>query len=217
VINLWLLDTHAIGVISLALLEILEPSEVKKASQLRPAEQRRFLLGRIALRKALSDATGEEPRSWRFKTDELGKTRLLNSNIEFSVTHSGTALGIAVSTAGKVGVDLETVRESKIFPEDQFSENEKSYLKRQSNAERSSEMLKIWTRKEAYSKFLGRGLHMDFSKIDMIAWPPVEHELELETQEVLINKRGYFMSLASQKAGSPINIRSSNLFSCDNN
>jgi phosphopantetheinyl transferase len=225
-IALWLLDTNSVGAIPRALLDILSPEESERAALFQPAEQRRFLLSRIALRRALSAASGGDPRSWLFETSETGKISLQNGDIEFSLSHAKDLLGIAISTSGPVGFDLENAQTSgefdfdEVFPKDLFSENEKSYLERQSKDERWSEMLKVWTRKEAYSKLLGLGLHLDFSKIDMIAWPPFEPEVEIETHEILINETEYFMSLASrtssQKVANRIDIRSSNLFSCGN-
>jgi 4'-phosphopantetheinyl transferase len=229
-IALWLVDINSLGTVSSPLLETLSAEEKEKAKLLRPSDQRRFLLSRIALRNALSESLGGDPRSWQFHTEDTGKMTLVNlARADFSVSHSENGLGIAVSTSGPVGFDLE-VREKRksfefdeLFPVDQFSQNEIGYLRRQPLESQWDEMLKIWTRKEAYSKLLGMGLHLDFSLLDMIAWPAIEPDVEIETHEVLINQTEYFMSLASrvsqlspQKVVDRLDIRGSNLFSCVN-
>jgi phosphopantetheinyl transferase len=229
-IALWFVDINSLGAVSPPLLGTLCSEEKEKAKLLRPADQRRFLLSRIALRNALSESLGGDPRSWQFRTEDTGKMSLVNgSRADFSISHSENGLGIAVSTSGPVGLDLEAREKKKsfefdeLFPVDQFSANEINYLRRQSKDEQWNEMLKIWTRKEAYSKLLGMGLHLDFSQLDMIAWPSLEPEVEIETHEVMINGAEYYMSVASrlsrsspQKVVDRLDIRGSNLFSCVN-
>jgi 4'-phosphopantetheinyl transferase len=229
-IALWFVDINSLGAVSPPLLGTLSSEEKEKAKLLRPADQRRFLLSRIALRNALSESLGGDPRSWQFRTEDTGKMSLVNgSRADFSISHSENGLGIAVSTSGPVGLDLEAREKKKsfefdeLFPVDQFSANEINYLRRQSKDEQWNEMLKIWTRKEAYSKLLGMGLHLDFSQLDMIAWPSLEPEVEIETHEVMINGAEYYMSVASrlsrsspQKVVDRLDIRGSNLFSCVN-
>jgi hypothetical protein len=48
----------------------------------------------------------------------------------------------------------------------------------------------------------------------MISWPGLEPEVGIETQEVSINEREYFMSVACRKVPCQIDIRGSNLLSC---
>lgn len=224
-IALWIFDTDSYGIIPRKLLNILEPREEEKARLLRPADQRRFLISRIALRQGLSEVVGGDPSSWRFIIGETGKVSLAHSYglpfVEFSLSHSENALAIAISTSGPVGVDIEEVKRARlpeldeVFPEEQFSEREQSYLDRTPPKKRWSETLKLWTRKEAHSKLLGLGLNLDFSKLDVLPHPDQASEVEIETQEVSLGGKNYFLSLAlRRKAPERIDIRSPDLLAC---
>jgi 4'-phosphopantetheinyl transferase len=224
-IALWLLDTDSYGMIPRSLLNLLDSTEEEKSKVLRPADQRRFLISRIALRQALSNVLGGDPRSWRFIIGKSGKVNLAHAYgkplADFSLSYSGKAMAIAVSTSGPVGLDLEeSARENNpalesIIPETQFSASERAYLECLPEKSRWSETIKIWTRKEAYSKLLGLGLHLDYSKLDITTEPPARSGVKIDTQEVSISEKPYFLSLVSlQEALDTVDIRSPNLLSC---
>ena len=227
-IALWLLDTDSFGIVPRRLLNLLDRGEEERARLLRPAEQRRFLISRIVLRQGLSSVIGGEPRSWRFIIGATGKVNLAhcydNPSADFSISYAGNAVAIVVSTSGSVGVDLEeaaggdSASARTVFPTAQFSEREGKYLGRLSGDEQWGETLKIWTQKEAYSKLLGLGLHMDFAQLDLLAGPPPDSGIEIETRQVSIAKRSYCLSLAMQKLEpSTVTIRKPNFLSCVSN
>jgi 4'-phosphopantetheinyl transferase len=228
-IALWLLDTDSFGMIPRSLLNLLDSTEEEKSKVLRPADQRRFLISRIALRQALSNVFGGDPRAWRFIIGKSGKVNLAHCYgmplADFSLSYSGKAMALAVSTSGPVGLDLEEAARDAapshetVFPDHQFSDGEKKYLEQIPEKTRWSETLKIWTRKEAYSKLLGLGLHLDYSKLDVTTEPAQRSGVKIETQEVSIAEKPYYLSLVSvQEAPDTIyetvDIRSPSLLSC---
>ena len=164
-----------------SLLNLLDSTEEEKSKVLRPADQRRFLISRIALRQALSNVLGGDPRDWRFIIGKSGKVNLAHAYgkplADFSLSYSGKAMALAVSTSGPIGLDIEEAAHEKpqshepVFPDHQFSEAERAYLEAIPESARWSETLKIWTRKEAYSKLQGLGLHLDYSKLDLTTKP----------------------------------------------
>jgi len=223
-IALWLLDTDSFGIIPRSLLNLLDGTEEEKSRVLKPADQRRFLISRIALRQALSNVLGGDPRSWRFIVGKSGKVNLAHCYgqplADFSLSYSGKAMAIAVSTSGPVGLDLEEAdRENNpdleaVIPEHQLSAREQEYLERLPEKSRWSETIKIWTRKEAYSKLLGLGLHLDYSKLDLTTEPPGRSGVKIDTQEVSIAEKPYYLSLVSlQEVPDTVDIRSPNLLS----
>jgi 4'-phosphopantetheinyl transferase len=224
-IALWLLDTDSFGMMPRSLLNLLDGTEEEKSRLLRPADQRRFLISRIALRQALSNVLGGDPRSWRFIVGKSGKVNLAHSYgkplADFSLSYSGKAMAIAVSTSGPVGLDLEeAARENRsdlesVIPEHQLSAREQEYLECFPEKSRWRETIKIWTRKEAYSKLLGLGLHLDYSKLDLTTEPPARSGVKIDTQEVSIAEKPYYLSLVSlQEAPDTVDIRSPSLLSC---
>jgi 4'-phosphopantetheinyl transferase len=215
-IALWLVDTDSFGAIPRELLNLVDPSEEQQARLLKPADRRRFLISRIALRQGLSSVIGGDPSTWRFIIGETGKVSLVQvqgrPSVEFNLSHAGNAVAFAVSTEGSVGLDMEEADRAmassgvKILPEEQFSEREKTHLESLNEKTRWNETLKLWTRKEAYSKLLGHGLNLDFSEIDVTDSNP---DVAIETQEVSISEKPYFLSLAlRRKAQEPMNIPS---------
>ena len=59
-----------------------------------------------------------------------------------------------------VGIDIEKIPNFNIFDElkSAFTLEEKKYLKQLKLKECSSESIRLWTEKEAYLKFLGKGI-----------------------------------------------------------
>ena len=94
----------------------------------------------------------------------------MEDSIHFSISHSGDYVGCVLSD-DPVGLDIESSKKTIFAPE----KEEKLYgmaKKCLSEAEWQSFsldkkiFLSYWTKKEAYSKCLGKGLAMDFSDID---------------------------------------------------
>jgi len=98
-------------------------------------------------------SSGTDPSGVTLEKDENGRPHIKeNREIDFSLSHSGGIVACAVSTDGRVGVDIEKItdkyeRVAKRF----FSEAEQGIAK---NAE---DFVRVWTRKEAYYKFFGKG------------------------------------------------------------
>lgn len=110
------------------------------------------------------------------KTTESGKPYLENSNVGFSVSHSGGGILVAVNSNRKVpmpclyfncgkdssvGADIEAVgkRDSERLEkvcDKYFSDAEKLLV---ANAlDKETAILEIWTKKEAYLKLIGVGI-----------------------------------------------------------
>ncbi|MBQ2900313.1 MAG: 4'-phosphopantetheinyl transferase superfamily protein [Agathobacter sp.] len=95
--------------------------------------------------------------------------------IFYSISHSGNYV-ICVLSDRSVGIDIENKFRS-IFSEAKeeqldkiarkcFTMGESIYFLSAEEEEKQEIMLKLWTRKESYSKAIGKGLGIDFSLID---------------------------------------------------
>jgi phosphopantetheinyl transferase len=126
----------------------------------RPARARRFLLGRILLRKALAGHLACDPAALVFARTENGKLvaeRTLRAGLDFSLSHSDTVTVLSVARAKGLGVDLEPLRRGaavrriagRIFPEAEREQIEASGDAAEDLA------LSLWTLKEAAVKATG--------------------------------------------------------------
>lgn len=211
-LEVWITDLEAMGPIPRTLLNLLEEGEEEKAKRMRIGKDRkRYLVGRILLRLALSHLAGGDPRSWRFITGKTGKVKLAHlpgtALIDFNISHSENAVAIALSSSGQVGVDVEIekeqVREGNIIdatPFIAFSKREREFLATQPQDVRWKEMLRLWTIKEAYAKLIGAGADQDFSEIDISDTNQKGQRASvcLESYELKLRSENYHLALAAR-------------------
>ena len=88
---------------------------------------------------------------------ESGKPYFLNSNLKFNLSHSGGVVACALSDEGEVGIDIECAEKSdgqaikiaKRF----FSQDDSQAISKD-----PSSFTRVWSEKEAQSKFFGMEL-----------------------------------------------------------
>jgi phosphopantetheinyl transferase len=139
-----------------------------------PFRRRRYIQTRSALRTLLSDAcdSAVDAREWRFTRTPGGKPCLEYDPgfpmLEFSISHSRSITAIAVSNGEPIGIDIESTppARSAIIPSlVALCPEECALLAAAPESERWHRFIKIWTAKEAYAKFLGMGVDLDFTAI----------------------------------------------------
>ena len=152
----------------------MHPARKEKIEKCRQVQDKvRSLLAGVLLRYAL-EQEGLTYENLEFGIAEHGKPVLKSApDIHFSISHAGNYALCCISDQ-IVGADIE-VMEKRIFEKEEqlckvaqkvLSETENK-LFFNSNFEKKKQLfLKFWTRKESYSKTVGKGLGMDFSKID---------------------------------------------------
>ena len=144
--------SHATGV--------LPAHEVVAALKARdPIVRSRRLTGRILVRRALSTWMNQGPEELVFEAGPHGKP-FLPSGPAFNISHSGKYLALAVRSSGRVGIDIEVVRDSPDLPalaRRYFTESEhREILRSQDGATQA--FFRVWVRKEAFLKATGYGL-----------------------------------------------------------
>lgn len=134
-------------------------------------DSRRYVASKVALRCLLSAYTDVEPSRFSFQTGPFGKPALSESVIKFSVSHSVNLTLIAIAVENEIGVDLERV--GATLPDSIaqviLSRNEVQELSTLEQRERSSELYRVWTRKEAVLKAAGTGIQVDPRLVEVVA------------------------------------------------
>lgn len=119
---------------------------------------------RMLLEDALKKEYGMEILP-EIQTNEFGKPFFTAfPDIHFNYSHTKNAAACVLSDS-EAGIDLERVRRYNEKTARRFcSDKEWNWLQNQENMD--SEWIRIWTRKEAYVKYLGKGIRMDLRSVD---------------------------------------------------
>ena len=126
-------------------------------------DQKRSVLAFVLLQRALREEYGitEVPE---FVYNEFGKPSLPNLPMHFSLSHCKDAVACAVSDHN-IGIDVESiVPYNPDVARRVCTADELKMLEQSSN--KDVDFIKLWTVKEAISKYEGMGLSLPFSKIE---------------------------------------------------
>ncbi|TVT53604.1 4'-phosphopantetheinyl transferase superfamily protein [Amycolatopsis rhizosphaerae] len=154
-------------------LALLDPVEQERHRAYRQdIDRRRFLTGRVLAKTILGQHLGLAPADVRFDAtcDDCGKPhgkpRLPGT--EFSISHSGDRIGLAVAGA-PVGLDVEsdTRRADDSLISYALNETELQALAGLGSTERTAAFFRYWTRKEALMKATGKGLRIPLRSITL--------------------------------------------------
>ena len=106
--------------------------------------------------------------------------------IDFSISHSENLVACSVCISKKqkpvIGIDCEAIYKKDPMPlsERFFTKNEIETIA--SSDDKAKEFTKLWTKKEAYLKLLGKGLSVSLSSFDVGSLP-----YHFETYEIMDN------------------------------
>lgn len=155
-----------------ALRTLLSPDERRRADRFRhERHRRRFIVAHGRLRQFLGTITERPPPSIQFRQGAHGKP-FMDGGPSFNLSHSGDRFLIGVSSAGRVGVDLEVerpVREMEALARKKFALEEVEVFLAAPATDRVRTFFRIWTLKEAYLKGVGTGLA---TRLDSFAVEP---------------------------------------------
>lgn len=130
----------------------------------------RFTAGRGAVREILAGYLGRDPRGLRFERGPFGKPRLADQAVQFNFSHSEARGVLAVAREGRIGVDVEHVRDWRDLRELEalcFTRSERRELERLSDDARLRAFFRLWTRKEALLKAAGVGLSRPLTELEV--------------------------------------------------
>ncbi len=166
--------------------ETLAPNEKARADRFVFQQDRnRYVAARGALRELLGRYLNRFPVEVEFDYNSKGKPFLrAESNkrsVQFNVSHSHGVALLAFSPGRNLGIDVEFVRTE--FPIDEiaeryFSPQEVRELRALPLSMRAKGFYLCWTRKEAYIKARGEGLHIPLESFNVSLTPGQPERLE---------------------------------------
>lgn len=126
----------------------------------------RLLFSELLMRCEASEQLGVDFNEFIFDKGEFGKPYIVGADgYDFSVSHSGQAIAFAGGFSA-VGADIELIKRRRNRVSQRFfSENEVRFIEQSANSDEA--FFEIWTKKEAYSKMLGKGLSLGFRSFDV--------------------------------------------------
>ncbi|OCC11733.1 4'-phosphopantetheinyl transferase superfamily protein [Streptomyces sp. PTY087I2] len=139
------------------------PDDAERLRALRDDRTRaRFRASRLLIRTTLGALCGRTPDRIRLDRTALGRPYAPGlPELDFSLSHTGPLLAVAVLRGGRVGVDAERPgRRMSVLEHRMCTPHERAELDARGlhGADRDAELLRLWTLKEAYTKALGTGL-----------------------------------------------------------
>jgi 4'-phosphopantetheinyl transferase len=152
--------------------QVLSASERERAERFNfDRDRKRFIARRAILRGILASYLNRTPSSVEFDEGSYGKPEARASDgLRFSVSDSEQVGLFAVSRGRKVGVDVERLRvvdDADGIVRRLFTPREAaSYLSLPAHSRRDA-FFAAWTRKEAYLKAIGVGLHQSVGSIEV--------------------------------------------------
>ena len=160
----------------------LSPDEIACYRDFRRAADRlAYVAAHALLYRALTLTLGVARNALQLTRDALGRPRLAapdDRSIDFNLAHSDGLVAVAISRAGRVGVDVEcsgrdrtplgalyadaTLHELRAFG---LRDDEIAQIAALPEPRREAHFLDWWTLREAVAKADGRGLSLPFSEI----------------------------------------------------
>jgi len=118
--------------------------------------------------KILSEYLNVDEKSLVVLRDRFGKPYLKDyPETHFNISHTKGAIVCAVSDK-QVGIDIEGLRKVNYkIAEKYFTEAEKEYIFSEVKGQ-DDRFIEVWTKKEAYVKWVGRGMEIPLDSFDTI-------------------------------------------------
>jgi 4'-phosphopantetheinyl transferase len=140
--------------------------------------RRRFIVARGRLRQLLAARLGVRPESIELDYGARGKpalaARFADSDLRFNVSHCDDVAVYALASGRAVGIDVEAIRVIRGADDISarfFSRREQAAYRALDVRDRPLGFVNCWTRKEAFIKALGDGLHYALDRFDVSLAP----------------------------------------------
>lgn len=133
---------------------------------------RRFIVRRGVLRCILGQYLNQPPQEVRIVYNPHGKPLLapeISTALHFNLSDSGDLAALGVGIGGPLGIDIERLRPVPLAggrESHHLLPLEAEHFERVAEPERTLEVLKTWTRREAIAKAEGVGLQLLSGQVD---------------------------------------------------
>jgi len=146
------------------LCQMLPPESAARCRRFRKeSDSLRTLAGELLVRYAISTRLSVGNDRIRLARDANGKPVALGLPIELSISHSGSYAVCAVA-AERVGIDIQELRPVDLkIARRQFTAPEYDMIAKRPQQDQANAFFDLWTLKESYIKWDGRGLAIPLS------------------------------------------------------
>ncbi|MFI3157626.1 MAG: 4'-phosphopantetheinyl transferase superfamily protein [Methylococcaceae bacterium] len=148
------------------MLDVAEQAHAEKIKN--DLLRKRYVEVHGRLRNILAQALNEPPEKISIKKAEHGKPYVADRpELAFNLSHSASAMVVAVGWNCQVGVDIECCRPRTSLAglvDKCFAEEESAYWNKLPEDQRITEFYRFWTRKEAFVKATGRGIALGLNR-----------------------------------------------------
>ncbi|MDS0524593.1 4'-phosphopantetheinyl transferase superfamily protein [Clostridium sp. SHJSY1] len=129
----------------------------------RDEDKIRSLLGDVLARILICKFLKCKNKDIKYKYNEYGKP-YIDENVEFNISHSGNYVVVAIDNA-PLGIDIEEMKEIEFegIAKGYYNESEYNWIINHNKSEQMKCFYKIWTLKESYVKYVGKGLSINFN------------------------------------------------------
>jgi 4'-phosphopantetheinyl transferase len=154
-------------------LSVLDADERARMARFhRPSDRAAYLAAHALLRTALTYCRPDiAPADWEFAANRWGRPQLAGScaitGLRFSISRRHAMVACAISEGPACGVDVEYVRRSSdmdALARTVLAPAELADYTGRPPGERTALFYRLWTLKEAYTKAVGKGLHIPFDE-----------------------------------------------------
>lgn len=158
--------------------ELLDHVELERSRSYRhDIDRQRFVMGVALSRLAVAQLANVDASQVEISrrcpdcARPHGKPTFIGLAWHLSVTHSGDAVGVAMSESGPIGLDVEKVNPSIPIPEEMvLTPMEQDRVERIPAGDRYAALLRYWVRKEAVLKATAEGLRRSMTTVEIM--PP---------------------------------------------
>lgn len=172
------------------ILNYLSYEEINRAENfIKHNDKTTYLSAHAFLKKKLADILNISPQEIILNKNKHGKP-YIKQNIYFNLSHSHNCWCIAVCNINEIGVDIEMIQYQTNYEdiiEYYFTKNEQNKINNEKNS--IEEFYKLWTRKEALQKAIGKGLWSNINQSDVC-----RNEVQAETLDLNNKLSRYYLS-----------------------
>jgi 4'-phosphopantetheinyl transferase len=145
------------------------------------------LLGRLLLRYGLRINNVPEQKD-NIRYTSYNKPFLIDSDIQFNISHAGEVVVCVLSDTNEVGVDIEKISDINIDDfESQMTIAEQNYIRLAKNSKTA--FFDFWTKKEAVIKANGKGLSIQLQDFQVVDDFTMINDENFFLREIYFNKK----------------------------
>jgi 4'-phosphopantetheinyl transferase len=151
------------------LLSLVSSEEQQQIGKLKHyIDMKLSLYSEVLVRYLACNTINIENEDIIFEKNEYGKPYLKNcNNVYFNISHTKSAFAVSISY-NPIGVDIERIQTANNkIAQRFFTEDELAFVK-ETNSNQNKRFYEIWTKKEAYIKYIGKELSIPLNTFSIL-------------------------------------------------